>query len=91
MRFFTALEGHDRNFHRNTGTVEPVLKATWFKRPPVYKDHFKFLPMFFSIKMNLVSRTTCLTRPATIQNRPKQHILPALGDQFMKLEILKSY
>ena len=31
-------------------TVEPALKTTWFKRPPVYKDHFKFLPMFFPLK-----------------------------------------
>ena len=31
-------------------TVEPALKTTWFKRPPVYKDHFNFLPMFFPLK-----------------------------------------
>ena len=41
-----------RNYYKlqRNNAVEPALNTTLFKRPPVYKDDFKFLPIFFPLK-----------------------------------------
>ena len=58
-------------------TVEPALKTTWFKRPPVYKDHFNFLPMCFPLKWPWFQGPPVQRDQRPPKNRPKQHIVPA--------------